>query len=98
MVDTSRIPPIPRTFLHDMPATTMNVGLALVSRRSSALADFWRHCAEVREPTELMTLQFNYWSQLVDDYQTALNEGFSKLTSESAEVTARDAPRAVRSA
>ncbi len=98
MVDTSKIPPIPRTFLHDMPATTMNVGLSLVSRRSSAIADFWRSCAEVREPTELMALQFNYWTQLVDDYQKALNEGFTKLTAESADVTAQEARRAARSA
>lgn len=78
----AKIPPIPRSFLQDVPAATVNVGLALVSRRSSAIADFFRSCAEVRQPTELVALQFNYWSQLVDDYQEALHEGFSQIVHE----------------
>ena len=82
MADYGKIPPIPRSFLQDVPATTVNVGLALVSRRSAALADFWRSCAEVRQPTELVALQFNYWTQMMEDYQEALQEGFSKLRPE----------------
>lgn len=84
MVEVSRIAPIPRTFLNEAPSATFNVGLALISRRSTALADFWRSCAEVRLPTELVALQLNYWTQMVDDYQEALNEGLSQLTSEPA--------------
>jgi hypothetical protein len=64
--------PIPRSFMTDAPAAAMNASLTLLSRRSSALADFWRSCAEVRQPTEFMALQLNYWTQLVDDYQDAL--------------------------
>ena len=63
---------IPRSFMTDAPAAAMNASLTLLSRRSSALADFWRSCAEVRQPTEFMALQLNYWTQLVDDYQDAL--------------------------
>jgi hypothetical protein len=63
---------IPRSFMTDAPTAAMNASLTLLSRRSSALADFWRSCAEVRQPTEFMALQLNYWTQLVDDYQDAL--------------------------
>jgi hypothetical protein len=66
----------------DMPAATMHAGLVLMSRRSSALADFWRSCAEIRQPAELMAVQLNYWTQLVDDYQEALNEGLSQISAE----------------
>ena len=79
MADANAPLHIPRSFMTDMPVATVNVGLALVSRRSSALADFWRSCAEVREPTEMMAVQMSYWTQLVDDYQEALNEGISQI-------------------
>lgn len=98
MAEADKIPPIPRTFLQDMPAATVNVGLALMSRRSAAIADFWRSCAEVRQPTELVALQFNYWSQLVDDYQEALHEGFAKVARETEGKGAAPRPHAVRSA
>lgn len=80
MADSSNPTPIPRSFMTDMPAATVNVGLALMSRRSSALADLWRSCAEIRQPTELMAVQLSYWTQLVDDYQEAFNEGISQLS------------------
>lgn len=80
MAEAMQIPQIPRSFMTDMPNATMHVGLALMSRRSSALADFWRSCAEVRQPAELMAVQLNYWTQLVDDYQEALNEGLSQMS------------------
>jgi hypothetical protein len=89
MADANSPLHIPRSFMTDMPVATVNVGLALVTRRSSALADFWRSCAEVREPTELMAVQMSYWTQLVDDYQEALNEGISQI---SAAPTAEPAP------
>lgn len=79
MADANNPLHIPRSFMTDMPVATVNVGLALVTRRSSALADFWRSCAEVREPTELMAVQMSYWTKLVDDYQEALNEGISQI-------------------
>lgn len=69
----------PRSFMADLPAAGMSVGLALMQRRSSALADFWRSFAEVRQPTDLMAMQLNYWTQLVDDYQEALSEGLSQF-------------------
>jgi hypothetical protein len=72
--------PIPRSFMSDMPATSMQVGLSLMTRRSNALADFWRSCAEVREPADLMAVQLNFWTQLVDDYQEALNESLSQIS------------------
>lgn len=80
MAEATGPTPIPRSFMTDMPVATMQVGLALMSRRSSALADFWRSCAEVRQPAELMAVQLNYWTQLVDDYQEALNEGLSQIS------------------
>ncbi len=70
---------MPRTFLTDVPAATMNASLTLLSRRTSALAEFWRNCAEVRQPTELMAVQLNYWTQLVDDYQEALSQSMSQI-------------------
>lgn len=79
MADESNPTRIPRSFMTDMPVATVNVGLALMNRRSSAIADFWRSCAEIREPTELVAVQMNYWTQLVDDYQEALNEGISQI-------------------
>jgi hypothetical protein len=83
--------PIPRSFMTDMPTATMHASLALMSRRSNALADFWRSCAEVRQPAELMAVQLNYWTQLVDDYQEALNEGLSQISTDEAAETARSA-------
>jgi hypothetical protein len=70
---------IPRTFA-EAPTAAMNAGLHLLSRRSSAIADFWRSCAEIRQPTDFMALQLNFWTQLVDDYQEALSEGMSQLS------------------
>ena len=80
MADTTTPSPIPRSFMTDMPAATVNVGLALMSRRTNAIADLWRTCAEIRQPTELMAVQLNYWTQLVDDYQEAFNEGLSQMS------------------
>ena len=91
MAETTSPTPIPRSFMTDMPATTLNVGLALMTRRSSAVADFWRSCVEVRQPGELMAVQLNYWIQLVDDYQEALNEGVSQISTGSS--AAEAAPR-----
>ena len=96
MADAAKIPPIPRSFLHDVPATTVNVGLALMNRRTSAIADFWRSCAEVREPTELMALQLNYWTQLFDDYQEAVREGLANLSTETSDDNAPAEPRVSR--
>ena len=79
MIDPSTLLPIPRSFLADAPTATVNVGLALMSRRSNAIADFWRSCAEIREPTDLMAVQLNYWSHLVDDYQEAISAGLSQI-------------------
>ena len=78
---------IPRSFMTDMPAATMSAGMTLLSRRSAALADFWRSCAEVRQPTELMAVQLNYWTQLVDDYQEAIAQGFSQMAGPTSEPT-----------
>jgi hypothetical protein len=95
MVDASNPVNIPRSFMTDMPVATVNVGLALMNRRSSAIADFWRSCAEIREPTELVAVQLSYWNQLVEDYQEALKEGVSQIGStpaEPAEPAAQPAP------
>jgi hypothetical protein len=70
-----------RSFLADMPKVTVNIGLGLMTRRSSAIADFWRIYTEVRQPTELMAVQLSFWKQLVDDYQEAVEEGMSQLSS-----------------
>ncbi len=87
MADTIQPALMPRSFMTDMPAATMSAGMALLSRRSAALADFWRSCAEVRQPTELMAVQLNYWTQLVDDYQEALTEGFAQMAGSASEPT-----------
>jgi hypothetical protein len=71
----------PRSFLTDMPKVTVSIGLGLATRRSNAIADFWRSYAEVRQPTELMAVQLSFWRQLVDDYQEAVAEGMSELSS-----------------
>lgn len=93
MAEAMRSPQIPRSFMTDMPNATMHVGLALMSRRSNALADFWRSCAEIRQPAELMAVQLNYWTQLVDDYQEALNEGLSQMSSPATSATESAARR-----
>jgi len=79
MADMTQPAHMPRSFMTDVPAATMTASLALLSRRSSALAEFWRNCAEVRQPAELMAVQLNYWTRLVDDYQEAMAEGFSQI-------------------
>lgn len=79
MADSIQPPRMPRSFLTDAPAATMSASMTLMSRRSAALADFWRSCAEVRQPTELMAVQLNYWTQLVDDYQEAFTQGLSQM-------------------
>jgi hypothetical protein len=79
--------PAPRSFMTDMPAATVSAGMTLLSRRSAAIADFWRSCAEVRQPTELMAVQLNYWTQLVDDYQEALSQGFAQMAGAASEPT-----------
>ena len=85
MADTIQPMPMPRSFMTDMPAATMSAGMALLSRRSAAIADFWRSCSEVRQPTELMAVQLNYWTQLVDDYQEAIAEGLAQMSGETSE-------------
>jgi hypothetical protein len=70
---------MPRSFMTDAPAAAMNASLTLMSRRSTALADYWRSCVEVRQPTEFMALQLNYWTQLVDDYQEAFAQSMSSM-------------------
>jgi hypothetical protein len=78
------------------PIAAMTASLNLLNRRTGALAEFWRSCADVREPSELMALQLNYWTRLVDDYQEALSAG---LTQAAATATVADAPQpAARSA
>lgn len=93
MAETITPMSIPRSFITDMPVATVNVGLALMIRRSSALADFWRHVAEIREPTDLMAVQLNYLTQLVDDCQEAIHEGLAQISAPSA-AEAESAPRA----
>ena len=68
-----------RSFMTDLPGAGMSVGLALMQRRSTALADLWRSFAEVRQPTDFMALQLNYWTQMVDDYQEAFTEGLAQV-------------------
>jgi hypothetical protein len=99
MPETTKPTPmaIPRTFMTEAPAAAMNVGFTLMSRRSNAIAEYWRSFAEVREPTDLMAVQLNYWTQLVDDYQVAFNEGMSQL-SRSAESAQAESGSAARSA
>lgn len=88
----------PRSFLADMPVATMNAGMALMSRRTNAIADFWRSCAEVRQPAELMAVQLSYWTQLVDDYQEAISEGMTQLSADAETAAATPPPTSARSA
>jgi hypothetical protein len=79
MAESSKPLPIVRTFLTDMPAVTTTAALTLVERRAAALADTCRSVLEVRQPTELLAVQMNYWSQLLDDYQDAYAQGLAQL-------------------
>jgi len=90
--------PESRSFLADMPVATVNASFALMSRRSNAIADFWRSCAEVRQPAELMAVQLNYWTQLVDDYQEAFAESMNQLSSASEAAAASQQQASSRSA
>jgi hypothetical protein len=92
MAENIQPAPMPRSFMADMPNATMNAGLALLSRRTTALADFWRSCAEVRQPTELMAVQLNYWTQLVDDYQELLSQSLSQIAGAAGEPPAAAQP------
>lgn len=87
--------PIPRSFV-EAPTAAMSVGFHFLTRRSTAIADYWRSLAEVRQPTELMAVQLNYWTQLVDDYQEALSESITQLST--AEEEAQAAAKARRAA
>jgi len=63
-----------------LPTAALEAGMALMSRRSNAIADYWRSFAEVRQPTELMAVQLGYISQLIDDYGEALSAGVSQIS------------------
>lgn len=92
------VSPEPRSFIADMPVATMNASFALMGRRTNAIADFWRSCAEVRQPAELMAVQLNYWTQLVDDYQEALSESMAQLSSAAETAAQASSNAAARSA
>jgi hypothetical protein len=68
---------LPSRFLTETPAAFMSAGMTLISRRTSAVADFWRSWSKVREPADLMAVQLNFWTRLAEDYQAALAEGAS---------------------
>jgi hypothetical protein len=72
--------PIVRTFLTDIPAATAQASLSLMSKRGEALAELLRSLTEVRQPGELLAVQAEYWSHLLEDYQDAFREGLSQLT------------------
>jgi len=80
MAETAKPSPMVRTFLTDLPAATAKASMALMNKRSTALADYWRSLAGVRQPDQLLELQMDYWTQLVDDYQEAFTQGMSQLT------------------
>lgn len=69
----------PRTLAADICLTELYVAVALMGRRSRALADFWQAAPLVREPGELLALQLGYWSQMVDDYAAAFNETYTPI-------------------
>lgn len=94
MAETPERAPIEmaRSFLADIPTASLNVGMALMSRRTNAVAEFWRSFAEVRQPTELMAVQLGFWRQMFEDYREALSEGMSQLGGGQPEPTARPAP------
>jgi hypothetical protein len=64
----------PPNMFAEAPMAAMNAGMTFLSRRTTANADFWRSFAAMRDPSDLMALQLNYWTQLVDDCQEALAE------------------------
>jgi hypothetical protein len=80
MTGPSRPAPVVRTFITDMPLAASQAGLALISRRSVRLSEVWRSLMAVRQPTELLAVQLDYWIGLADDYATALTAGLSELT------------------
>src|SRR4051812_4866139 len=81
---------MPPSLLAEAPCTAVKVGLALVGRRSAAIAHFWSACAAVRDPAELTAVQLEYWAGLTADCREAFTESLSllKAASESAEAPA----------
>ena len=82
----------------EAPVAAMNAGLTLLSRRSTALAEFWRSCAAIREPTDLMALQLNYWTQFVDDVQEAFAKSMSQVASTASAAAAAPSGSTARTA
>jgi hypothetical protein len=69
----------PRTLAADMGLAELTAGMALMGRRSRAVADYWRTVTAVRAPGELLSLQLSYWSQMVDDYAAAFRASVAPI-------------------
>lgn len=74
MTPSAQNPADQSNLLGAFPSAAMNVGLSLLSRRASAMADFWRSVAEVRQPAELMVVQASYLTHMLEDYGEAFSE------------------------
>jgi hypothetical protein len=68
-----------RRLMTELSTTTLSVGMALMERRSRAVAEYWRSFAAVREPSELLAVQLGYCHQMMDDYAAAMSESLSSL-------------------
>jgi hypothetical protein len=85
---------VPHTVIADVSTACASAGVALMERRSRALADYWRAVGEVREPTELFALNLGYCSQMMDDYLAAYAEGLKPLSEKPVEAPVADAAQA----
>jgi hypothetical protein len=88
----------PPNLFAEAPMAAMNAGMTLLSRRAAATAEFWRSFAAVRDPSDLMALQLNYWTQLVDDCQEALAESMPQAAASGPQGVAGAQQRSARRA
>jgi len=86
------------TILADLATSSASAGMALVDRRSRAVAEYWRSFAAVREPGELMALNLGYCSQMLDDYSAAYAEGLKPVAGQAEAAQAADTTQAVQAA
>jgi hypothetical protein len=83
---------VPHTLVADVSGACSRAAVALMEKRSRAIADYWRAVAAVREPSELYALNLGYCSQMLDDYAAAYAEGLKPIGGAADEAAAEPAP------
>jgi len=80
----------PAQFLSEFQVHAFQSAFGLATRRSQAMTDYLRSLASVRQPNDLVALQMSFWSQMLDDYSSAMSESLAPLAG--AEVAAPATP------